>query len=154
MNRILQTVLLILMLTPGTFAQDPGLRYSQIRIYRSLFDEKPGYGTIEIRQDEKLERMLGELIRLNAQYPDIPRYWIRIFSGSGHGSREQAYAAKGQFLSKYEGIRSEVIYKNPNYKVYVGGYRSKSEALKVLRSIKKDFPYAFIIFDRMNLPEP
>jgi len=153
MKRILETVLLLLMMIPGTVAQDSLLRYSQIRIYRSLFEEKPGCGTVDIRQDEKLERMLGELIRLNAQYPDIPRYWIRIFSDSGQGSRERAYEAKGRFLRNYDGIRSEVVYKNPNYKVYIGGYRSKSEALKVKERIRHDFPYAFVIFDRMNLPK-
>ena len=126
---------------------------SQIFIYRSLSADLPGHGHVVIIQDEKLTRILHTHIQLNKEVPDIPRYWIRIFSDSGHGSREKAYAAKGVFLKKYEGIRNDVIYDNPNYKVYVGGFRSKSEALRLLQQIDNDFPYAFIIYDRITLPE-
>ena len=146
--------MLFLLLVPVTVqSQNKPVSPGDIYIYRKLAADIPGYGKAMIIQDEKLAEILDTHIQLNRGMPDIPRYWIRIFSDSGHGSRERAYAAKGLFLKKYEGIRNDVIYDNPNYKVYVGGFRTKSEALKILQQIKRDFPYAFIIYDRIALPE-
>ena len=82
----------------------------------------------------------------------IPCYWIRIYSGSTHSARDEAYETKARFLKKYEGIRNDVIYDDPNFKVYIGGYRSKSETLKLLNKIKRDFPTAFIVYDIIDFP--
>jgi hypothetical protein len=153
MNRLLQATIILLLIPVPVRSQSGHIRPGEIYIYRKLAADKPGYGKAVIHQDAKLAEILGTHIQRNEGMPDIPRYWIRIFSDSGHGSRERAYAAKGLFLRKYEGIRNDVIYDNPNYKVYVGGFRTKSEALKLLEQIKRDFPYAFIIYDRIALPE-
>ena len=56
-------------------------------------------------------------------------------------------------MQKYEGIRNDVIYDDPNFKVYIGGYRSKSETLKLLNILKKDFRTAFIVYDIIDFPE-
>ena len=50
-------------------------------------------------------------------------------------------------------IRNIVKYDDPNFKVYIGGYRSKSETTKLLNIIKKDFPTAFIVYDIIDFPE-
>lgn len=135
------------------YSQKVNVSVDQIEIYKSLFNRKPGEGEVILLQDEKLSRILYTQIQINKQYKDIPRYWIRIFSDSGHGSRERAYVMKARFLRKFEGIQNDVIYDDPNYKVYVGGYRSKSEALQILYQLKPDFPGAFIIYDRIEIQE-
>jgi len=45
------------------------------------------------------------------------------------------------------------VYDDPNFKVYIGGYRVKSEALKLLKTIQKDFPSAFIVYDIIDFPD-
>ena len=92
-------------------------------------------------------------IEQNRKLEGIPCYWIRIYSGSSHNAREEAYKVKAKFLRKYEGIRNEVIYDDPNFKVYIGGYRSKSETLKLLNRIKKDFYTAFMVYDVIDFPQ-
>jgi len=153
MNRLLLSLFFLTLFLVSVQSQLVPVTPGQIFIYRTLSADIPGYGTAVIKQDEKLTEILYTHIQLNKETPEIPRFWIRIFSDSGHGSREKAYAAKGVFLKKYERIRNDVIYDNPNYKVYVGGFRSKSEALRLLQQIDNDFPYAFIIYDRITLPD-
>ena len=41
---------------------------------------------------------------------------------------------------------------SPYFKVTVGDYRNKSEALAALKDIKKDFPTAFIVRERFRYP--
>jgi hypothetical protein len=104
-------------------------------------------------QDARLTEVLQEYIDINRQKNGIPCYWIRIYSGSGHDAREKAYQSKAKFLANYEGIKDKVVYDNPNFKVYIGGYRVKSEALKLLKIVQKDFPSAFIVSDVIDFPD-
>ena len=114
---------------------------------------RTGAGEIHVIQDGKLDEILFRYLEINRNRNGIPAYWIRIYSGSGHDAREKAYQAKAKFLRKYEGIKDKVIYDDPNFKVYIGGYRIKSDALKLLKVIQKDFPTAFIIYDIIDFPD-
>jgi len=125
----------------------------QDEIFKRLDKKRPGSGEISVVQDVRLEEVLSEYIKINQQKNGIPAYWIRIYSGSGHDAREKAYQTKAKFLAKYEGINDKVVYDDPNFKVYIGGYRVKSEALKLLKTIQRDFPSAFIIYDIIDFPD-
>ncbi len=156
-NRIMHRPLFILLifsfLSIYLSAQEPPRVEQESRLYEQLFRAGGGPGTIRIIQEQKLDEILLLFMEQNRKMRGIPCYWIRIYSGSAHDSREEAYETKARFLTKYEGIRNDVIYDNPNFKVYIGGYRSKSETLKLLNTIKKDFPTAFIVYDVIDFPE-
>jgi len=122
-------------------------------IFIRLNKKQAGAGEITVVQDARLEEVLREYIKINQQKNGIPAYWIRIYSGSGHDAREKAYQTKAKFLSKYEGIKDKVVYDNPNFKVYLGGYRVKSEALRLLKTVQIDFPSAFIVYDIIDFPD-
>jgi hypothetical protein len=134
-------------------AQDIEHIETESQVYRQLFKPEPRGGEIRVVQEEKLDKILYMFMEQNRKLGGIPCYWIRIYSGSSHIAREEAYEVKARFLRKYEGIRNDVIYDDPNFKVYIGGYRSKSEATKLLNRLKKDFPSAFIVYDIIDFPE-
>jgi hypothetical protein len=99
---------------------------------------------ITIGLDSLIELNYYKLIQYNQKNPGAIGYQIRIFSGSGQKAKDQAEKARSIFLSKYEGVRDTLVYDTPDYKIYVGDCRTKSEALKLLDRVKKDFPNAFI----------
>jgi hypothetical protein len=131
--------------------------YEQIEaespLFGKIFPSGTGQGNIQLVQEDKLDEILLMFMEQNRKMNGIPCYWIRIYSGSAHDSREKAYETKARFMAKYEGIRNNVIYDNPNFKVYIGGYRSKSETLKLLNRVKRDFPTAFMVYDVIDFPE-
>ena len=43
-------------------------------------------------------------------------------------------------------------YVNPYFKVTVGDFRTRSEAMQLLMEIKSDFPAAFIVKENINYP--
>ena len=153
MLKIFNIILIISFLPISTWAQKSGQIESESRIFHQLFHPMPQTGEIRIIQEQKLDEILLRYMEQNRKLGGIPCYWIRIYSGSAHNSREKAYEAKARFLSKYEGIRNTVIYDDPNFKVYIGGYRSKSETLKLLNRVKRDFRTAFIVYDIIDFPE-
>ncbi len=134
-------------------AQEPLRLESESPVFSKLFRNDSPAGEIRLIQEAKLDEILLLFMEQNRKLGGIPCYWIRIYSGSAHDSREEAYEIKAQFLKKYEGIRNDVIYDDPNFKVYIGGYRSKSEAQKVLNTIHRDFPTAFIVYDIIDFPD-
>jgi len=153
MNKLFNTALAISLLTASLAAQSTGQIEKESHIYKQLFYQDSLGDDIRIIQEEKFDEVLLLFMEQNRKLEGIPCYWIRIYSGSAHNSREKAYETKARFLRKYEGIRNDVKYDDPNFKVYIGGYRSKSETLKLLNTIKRDFPTAFIVYDIIDFPE-
>jgi hypothetical protein len=153
MRNFLYTLLIINLLPLSANTQDYEQVESESPLFRQLFNPGSHDDRILIIQEKKLDEILYLFMEQNRKLDGIPCYWIRIYSGSVHNAREKAYENKAKFLSKYEGIRNMVIYDDPNFKVYIGGYRSKSETLKLLNRIKRDFPTAFMVYDIIDFPE-
>ncbi len=152
MKRVYFIILVIISIASSTDAQDVGQQEEESRIYQQLFQQGAAGSNVRIVQEKKLDEIMLNFMEQGRKLGGIPCYWIRIYSGSTHSAREEAYETKARFLKKYEGIRNDVIYDDPNFKVYIGGYRSKSETLKLLNKIKRDFPTAFIVYDIIDFP--
>jgi septal ring-binding cell division protein DamX len=67
-------------------------------------------------------------------------YTIQIFSGT----RENAEQTKREYDSKGYGYQATIEYETPNYKVWVGEFRTKLYADKAFAELKKDYPNALI----------
>lgn len=66
---------------------------------------------------------------------------VQIFSGS---SRSDAYAVESKFQSSYKDIASYVTYEEPNYRVKVGDFRSRSEATSFMRELRSQYSNVFV----------
>jgi hypothetical protein len=152
MNKLHIILLVIIPLTISASAQDANHQEVESKLYQQLFTRSAAGGNVRIVQEKKLDEVMLNFVEQGGKLGGIPCYWIRIYSGSTHSARDEAYETKARFLKKYEGIRNDVIYDDPNFKVYIGGYRSKSETLKLLNTIKRDFPTAFIVYDIIDFP--
>ncbi|MFO7922784.1 MAG: SPOR domain-containing protein [Bacteroidales bacterium] len=111
-----------------------------------------GRGRLDVNQDERLNDLVGRYIRINREMDGMEGYRIRIFSESGQRARTSATDVRAKFFNKYPDIETYLVYDAPNFKVYVGDYRTRSEALKIQKKISSDYPYSFIISDRINFP--
>ena len=103
--------------------------------------------TIDIRQDIRLERMLEWHIKNNKKLDGIDGYRVEIFFSSAMNARERALEIKKEFLSSYPDHNVHILFSAPNFKVRVGDFRTKNEALKLYKKIQKDYPGAFIVPD-------
>ena len=112
-----------------------------------------GEGQISVVMDSLVEVNLKRHIMYNMRNPGIPGFRIRIFSDSGFDAKERAVESRTLFISRYDNIEAYIQYDIPNYKVYAGDCRTRSDALKILEIVKKDFPNAFIVAQNINLIE-
>ena len=83
----------------------------------------------------------------------ITGYRIRIFFDNSQNARKNSASTLDEFLSSFRGIPAYRSYANPYFKVTVGDYRTKAEAMANLANIKKSFPSAFIVKEKINYPQ-
>jgi len=94
-----------------------------------------------ITQDQKVSNLLSEKRKLNSKITINDTYKIQIYHGSSEGSKKALNDFKGYFKD----IDATIIFTTPNYKVWVGSYKSKIEATKARNEFKKYFERSLII---------
>src|SRR5690554_52925 len=107
---------------------------------------------LNINQDSRLENMLKWHIKNNRKRDGISGYRVEIFFSSSFNARELAFERKKEFLSKYGDHNVHIKYTAPNFRVRVGDFRTRNEALKLHRQIREDYPVAFIVPDIIEFP--
>ena len=83
----------------------------------------------------------------------ISGYRVRIFFDNKRTSRDESQAVMDRFVAQYHDVPAYRSYVNPYFKVTVGDFRTKSEAMQLLKQIRGEFPAAFIVKEKgINYP--
>lgn len=97
-------------------------------------------GQVTVNQDKKIDALLNIKKEINKTENHSDRYKIQIYSGNRSGAQH----AQSEFNSTFSGWYSTDVYEPPNFKIWVGNYRTRLEADRALQRVKKKFPSAFI----------
>ena len=93
-----------------------------------------------LKNDSKFDSILKIKKRVDKKIFDENYYSIQVFSGAFNmGDSIAKYVNE-----KYLGDSIYFYFETPNYKVRIGKYKSKIEAEKKLKEIKKEFKSAFV----------
>lgn len=79
-------------------------------------------------------------------------YRVRIFNDNRQTSRNDSEAALSRFKGMFPGVSAYRTYSNPFFRVTVGDFRTKSEAMQLLQQVKGAFPTAFIVRETIGYP--
>ncbi len=110
-----------------------------------------GDGNVNITQDIKVLQIIKRHKELNNN--KFHGWRVQVYFGSGQSAMSEAQSAKKRFLTRYGHTHGAyIIYDSPFYKIRVGDFRTKAEALKFKEQIKKTFPESWIKQDRINYP--
>ncbi|WP_344727731.1 SPOR domain-containing protein [Corallibacter vietnamensis] len=96
-------------------------------------------GSLSINQDQKIDKLLAIKKDINTSENGSDRYKIQIFSGN----RDGATTAIRNFKDAFSKWKATDVYETPNYKVWIGNFRTRLEADRALVEIQKKFPNAF-----------
>jgi hypothetical protein len=96
---------------------------------------------LTLNQDPKFEQLLNEKRKINTNLPYNDRYKIQIFNGPS----ETAKKTLNEFKQEFKTIDGTIVFNTPNYKVWVGNFRSRMEAERNLIEIKKKYKTVFLI---------
>lgn len=107
---------------------------------------------IVVQADPELGKMIERHIDQNRKRGGINGYRIQLYFNSGPKAREEANNLKASVLSKYPDEPVYIIFQSPFYKVRVGDFRTKADALGVFYALKKKYPGAYIVKDIIRFP--
>ncbi len=116
-------------------------------------NEEIRFGQIVLVQDIRISKIIDRQVTRNKRKGGIDGYRIQVFFNSGRDAREEAIRIKADFLSDFPDIPVYIVYHSPFYKVRIGDFRNKYEALGVFREIRRKYPDAYIVKDVIPFPD-
>lgn len=107
---------------------------------------------VSIHQTQMVEESLRTHVIAN-KTRELKGYRIRIYFDNSQNARRNSATCLNRFVSIFHGIPAYRSYANPYFKVTVGDYRTKADALDNLPAIRRVFPTAFIVKEKINYPQ-
>ncbi len=135
-----------------TLAQS-NVNFPKPAILQDLKNQTPEQGSIQIFQEPQIEDLLSRHLELNRRNDGLTGYRILIFKASFQNSREKAMEERGRFLSHFTDIPVYYFYEQPESRLFVGDFRTKSEATRMKLEIEKFFRNAIVIETKINFPK-
>jgi len=79
-------------------------------------------------------------------------YRVRIYRDVGKAAREASRRIQEQVLSEMPGTPVYRTFEAPNYRVTVGDFRTRFEALYFRKRLLPRYPQAFVVTATINFP--
>ena len=108
---------------------------------------------LPIKQDPRITDLLIRHNQINQKRNGTDGFRLEIFFSSENKAHEQAGRVRNEFNLVFPNIASYMLFQTPNFKVRIGDFRNKSEALKTKAHIASKYPNAFIVKDNIRFPE-
>ncbi len=120
------------------------LSFFSLSIFSQESDNDSINKNLTIIKDSRIDK-------LNDTYKSsykLEGYRIQIYSGN---KKQPARQARQIFTQVYKKTKAHESYEQPYFKVRVGDFRTKLEALKFKNELVKHFPDCFIIKDEIEI---
>lgn len=74
-------------------------------------------------------------------------YRVQVYYGA---DRREMYSEQARFKSEYPRLNTYITYKEPNYYLRVGDFRTRLDAQKFMNELRPSFPTLFIFKEKIN----
>ena len=106
---------------------------------------------VTIRQDGSVRDAVNAKTEKNAAKMQHG-FRIRIYFDNRQDARGRSSAILSSFQTRYPGIPAYRNFDAPFFKVTVGNFRTKADALAFLETIKGEYPSAFLVREEFKYP--
>ena len=132
------------------------MRRGKIVVILSFLTLYQGVGSsqVVVQANSKITGLLEKHITINKNNAGkMLGFCVQICFESGSNSRERAEKVRMTFLSKYPKCSAYVSFKEPNFRVRVGDFRTRAEARGFREEILAEFPQGFVVKDEVKYPK-
>ena len=98
-------------------------------------------GKTSVSVDPKIDQLLKEKRKLNTDLFLNEGYKIQIFYGNSEESKKKLQ----EFKKEFKDLDGTIIFNSPNYKVWIGNFKTRIDVERAMVDIKKKYPTALII---------
>lgn len=111
------------------------------------------YGAVNLIQDTHIKALVEKHIQINKYQEGLSGWRIQIYFGTGKKARSTAEYLKKEFTEKYVVYPAYLDYERPYFKVRVGDFRTRNEALKLKKEIERTYPNSWVVKDIIQFPK-
>jgi len=90
-------------------------------------------GSIEIQSSEAIKRIIAKKRIYNKSQKKIKGYKIQLF----YGNEQAAYKVRDKFSEAFPDITTEIRFFSPEWKVWVGTYKTRLEVDRAIKEINE-----------------
>jgi hypothetical protein len=101
-------------------------------------------------QDSLVKVLVNRHTAISQAKRSMPGYRVQIYFGP---NRSKANEVKSDFLQIFPNVGAYMVYHQPNFKIRVGDFKTRLEAMKFLKEIQPLYATAFLVKDDVKLPE-
>jgi hypothetical protein len=98
-------------------------------------------GKTTVNVDPKIDLLLKEKRKINSGLFLNEGYKIQIYYGNSEDSKKKLQ----EFKRDFKDLDGTLIFNSPNYKVWIGNFKSRIEVERLFLEVKKKYPAALII---------
>ena len=106
---------------------------------------------VTVNQSAAMKSAFDSYVSANAS-KKVSGYRIRVYYENNQNARNRSEAIAKTISGTYPGIGVYRTFESPNFKVCVGDFRTKDEALKLYHALKSSYPTAIILKETINYP--
>lgn len=117
-------------------------------------------GEVTVVKDPLIDSLIAKRISLHKTKPTTTNpsskvivstmgYRVQIYYGS---DRREVFNQQSNFKASYPKLNTYITYKEPNYYLRVGDYRTRLEAQQFLNELRPTYPTLFIFREKINAP--
>lgn len=124
-----------------------------VKVNDTLFGIKTAEseGKINVTKDKRIDAVSKQLAGgENRIKPIIHGYRIQIIASSDKSIVDKE---RGKFIASFRRTKSYINFKEPNYKLKIGNFRTKLDAQKFQNTMKEVFPSTLILSDNIEFPK-
>ena len=104
-------------------------------------------GSVTVNQNREIDALLELKKDINRT---TSNFKIQIYNGNRIGAEN----ARSEFNRSYYSWPVSTVFETPNYKIWIGNFKTRLEADRALVEIKQKFPNAFIFKPAKKKKEP
>lgn len=112
----------------------------------AVYAQKRGSVNIEYK-GAKLDSLISLSHKIESAQTTLNGYRVQVYSGSGQKSKEEAKAAQAKLQSSFPNEKIYIDYNAPFWRVRIGDFRFRSEALPLLSKVKAQFAGSYTVRD-------
>jgi len=112
---------------------------------------QPADGSVRLNQPQEMGPAYEKYVKANGERKR-QGYRIRLFFDNKQTARVESEELEKAFQEQFPLIPTYRSYTNPFFKVVVGDYRTKSEAVKELNKILPFYPRAIVVKESIFFP--
>ncbi len=106
-------------------------------------------GYVNIHADPRIAVIVNKPANTNRAFIGKVRgFRVQIYNGN---DRKKASQIKMDFMRMFPGVRSYLVYNNPQFRVRVGDFRSRKDALDLYNKLSARFNPSMVVPDVVNI---